>query len=90
MQLHRYRYLYEPYSYDTPLIHIWIVALKSSFRAYVEIKEAVSGDDGTKDGRPFRAAHVAIYLYAGRGVTPQKLLGETPKAFGECPTVIRL
>ncbi len=31
-----------------------------------------------------------IYLYAGRGVTPQKLLGETPKAFGECPAVIRL
>ena len=41
-----------------------------------------------KEGRPFRAALLFIYLYAGRGVTPQKLLGKTPETFGECPAVI--
>ena len=67
-----------------------VVALKSAFRAYVEIDVGESEEDGKKEGRPFRAALLCIYLYAGRGVTPQKLLGETPKAFGECPAVIRL
>lgn len=66
------------------------MALKSSFRAYVEIEVAESVEDGIKEGRPLRAALLCIYFYAGRGVTPQKLLGETPKAFGECPAVIRL
>lgn len=43
-----------------------------------------------QEGRPLRVALLFIHLSAGRGVTPQKLLGETPKAFGECPAVIRL
>jgi hypothetical protein len=50
----------------------------------------INSADKHQEGRPFRAALLYIYLYAGRGVTPQKLLGETPKAFGECPAVIRL
>ena len=66
------------------------MVLELAFRAYVGMDVAKSGDDGIKDGRPFRAALPYIYLSAGRGVTPQKLLGETPKAFGECPAVIRL
>jgi len=37
MQLRQYQYLSEPYSYDTPLIHIRDVALKSAFRVYVEM-----------------------------------------------------
>ena len=66
------------------------MALKSTFRAYVEIDVAESADDGKKEGRPFRATLLFIYLNAGRGVTPQKLPGETPKAFSKCPAVIRL
>ncbi len=66
------------------------MAFESPFRVHVEIEVGESEDDGIKEGRPLRAALLFIYLYAGRGVTPQKLLGETPKAFGECPAVIRL
>jgi hypothetical protein len=66
------------------------VALESPFRVHVEIEVGESEDDGIEEGRPLRAALLFIFLLVGRGVTPQKLLGETPKAFGECPTVIRL
>jgi len=56
----------------------------------VEMDVAESVDDGIKEGRPLRAALRFICFLVGRGVTPQKLFGETPKAFGECPAVIRL
>ena len=64
--------------------------LQLTLRIHVEIEVDESVDDGIKEGRPLRAAHLFISLSAGRGVTPQKLLGDTPKAFGECPAVIRL
>ena len=67
-----------------------VVALEAPFRVHVEMDVGESEEDGKKEGRPFRAALLCIYFYAGRGVTPQKLLGETPKAFSKCPAVIRL
>ena len=52
------------------------------------VYDALNKRRATLAGRPF--IYLFIYLSAGRGVIPQKLLGETPKAFGECPAVIRL
>lgn len=60
------------------------MALESPFRVHVEIEVGESEDDGIKEGRPLRAALVFIYLYAGRGVTPQKLLSDMPEAVTQC------
>ena len=66
MQLHQCQYLYEPSSYDTPLIHIWVVALKSAFRAYVEMDVAKSAnkeiEKGDPCGPPF---YLSIYMQVG-------------------------
>lgn len=62
MQLHQYQYLCEPYSYDTPLIHIGVVELKLTLRAHVEMEVVESVDDGIREGRPLRAALLCIYV----------------------------